>query len=133
MPSPDRRSIVFAVLSGFLGVALGAFGAHALRPLLEANGRLGAWETAVQYQLIHAVALLAIGLHLRQADESGTNRGLQRAADFFGAGVLLFSGSIYLLALGAPRWLGPVTPVGGICLLAGWAILAHALLRNRNR
>ena len=131
MASLHRRSIAFAVLSGFLGVALGAFGAHALRPMLEAGGRLAAWQTAVEYQLIHAVAMLALGLQLRQTPDGRTSRRLRRAGDLFALGVLLFSGSIYLLALGAPRWIGPVTPVGGLCLLAGWAALGHALLPER--
>ena len=100
----------------FLAVALGAFGAHGLRTTLEARGMLDAWNKAVSYQFIHAIALLVLALY-------GTiNRG---ASGLLLAGILLFSGSLYLLALTpqARDWLGPVTPVGGLCFLAGWAWL----------
>jgi uncharacterized membrane protein YgdD (TMEM256/DUF423 family) len=100
----------------FLAVALGAFGAHSLRSTLESHGMVDVWNKAVFYQFIHAVALLALALY-------GTiNRG---ACWFFLAGILLFSGSLYLLALipQARDWLGPVTPAGGLCFLAGWAWL----------
>src|SRR5882724_7060050 len=103
----------------FLAVALGAFGAHALRSTLEARGMLDVWNKAVFYQFIHAIALLVLALY-------GTiNRG---ACLLLLIGILLFSGSLYLLALipQARDWLGPVTPVGGLCLLAGWAWLALA-------
>jgi uncharacterized membrane protein YgdD (TMEM256/DUF423 family) len=103
----------------FLAVALGAFGAHSLRSTLESRGMLDAWNKAVFYQFIHAIALLVLALY-------GTiNRG---ACWLLFAGILLFSGSLYLLALipQARDWLGPVTPVGGLCFLAGWAWLALA-------
>lgn len=126
MAAPHGRSIAFAVSAGLTGVALGAFGAHALRATLEATARLDAWRTAVEYQLIHAAVLLALGLFLATDADSPRSRRLQRAADLFAAGIVLFSGSIYLLALGGPRWLGPITPLGGLCLLAGWATLGFA-------
>lgn len=101
----------------FIAVALGAFGAHGLRSTLEARGMLDAWNKAVFYQFIHAIALLALALY-------GTiNRG---ACLLLLMGVLLFSGSLYLLALTNLRWLGPVTPIGGLCFLAGWAWLIVA-------
>jgi len=101
----------------FLAVALGAFGAHSLRSTLESRGMVDVWNKAVVYQFIHAIALLALALY-------GTiNRG---ACWLLFAGILLFSGSLYLLALTNLRWLGPVTPVGGLCLLAGWAWLFFA-------
>jgi uncharacterized membrane protein YgdD (TMEM256/DUF423 family) len=99
----------------FLAVALGAFGAHTLKRTLEANGTLDAWNTAVLYHLAHAVALIALALH------GAANRG---AFYLLLAGVLIFSGSLYVLALTNIRWLGAVTPVGGVCFLAGWAWLA---------
>jgi uncharacterized membrane protein YgdD (TMEM256/DUF423 family) len=96
----------------FLAVALGAFGAHALRSTLEARGMLDVWNKAVFYQFINAIALLVLALY-------GTvNRG---ACWLLVLGILLFSGSLYLLALTSLRWLGPVTPIGGLCFLAGWA------------
>src|SRR6266480_1401238 len=101
----------------FLAVALVAFGAHGFRLTLEARGMLDAWNKAVFYQFIHAIALLVLALY-------GTiNRG---ACLLLFAGIVLFSGSLYLLALTNLRWLGPVTPVGGLCLLAGWAWLFFA-------
>ena len=104
-----------AAVFGFLGVALGAFGAHGLHEILTRNERLGNWETAVQYHLIHAVVLLAI------------TRGREtpvRAWWLFAAGILIFSGTLYLLALTNVRWLGAITPVGGLALLGGWLALA---------
>jgi uncharacterized membrane protein YgdD (TMEM256/DUF423 family) len=101
----------------FLAVALGAFGAHALRPTLEANGTVDAWNKAVLYHLAHAVALVALALH------ATATRG---ALYLLMAGVLIFSGSLYLLAITNVRWLGAITPIGGLCFLAGWAWLVFA-------
>ena len=103
----------------FLAVALGAFGAHGLRSTLQARGMLDVWNKAVFYQFVHALALLVLALY-------GTiNRG---ACLLLLIGILLFSGSLYLLALipQARDWLGAVTPLGGLCLLAGWAWLVLA-------
>ncbi len=103
----------------FIGVALGAFGAHGLEERLSAE-QLQWWNTAVQYQLIHALALVLLGaLQDRRALPSGP--GLA-----FLVGTLLFSGTLYAMALGAPRGLGMVTPVGGLGFLLGWLWLAHA-------
>lgn len=104
---------VGAVL-GFLGVAAGAFGAHALRGSLPAE-RLEIFETAVRYQLVHALALVMAGIL-----EAG------RAGWAFFLGVVVFSGSLYLLVLTDRRWLGAVTPIGGLLFLAGWVLLALA-------
>lgn len=110
---------LLAAVLGFLGVALGAFGAHALKPALEAHGTVETWKTAVLYQLVHAVALLALaGWRDAHAGPSG------RVAALWTAGVVLFSGSLYWLALGGPKFLGPITPLGGLAFLAGWALLA---------
>ena len=99
----------------FLAVVLGAFGAHALRSTLEGRGMVDVWNKAVFYHFIHAIVLLILALF-------GTiNRG---ASLLLLVGILLFSGSLYLLAVTNFRWLGPVTPVGGLCLLAGWTWLA---------
>jgi uncharacterized membrane protein YgdD (TMEM256/DUF423 family) len=103
----------------FLAVALGAFGAHSLRSTLEGHGMLDVWNKAVLYHFIHAIALLVLALF-------GTiNRG---AWWLLFAGIFLFSGSLYLMALipQARDWLGVVTPIGGLCFLAGWAWLIIA-------
>jgi uncharacterized membrane protein YgdD (TMEM256/DUF423 family) len=101
----------------FLTVALGAFGAHGFRSTLETRGMLDVWNKAVFYQFIHAIALLALALY------GSINRG---ACLLLLIGILLFSGSLYLLALTNLRWLGAVTPFGGLCFLAGWAWLVLA-------
>lgn len=116
---------------GGSAVVLGAFGAHALQSRL-AQTALETWQTAVTYQFTHALALLAVGLWLRFIVPGGIGPG--RTLDFAGAaftvGIVLFSGSLYLLALGGPRWLGPVTPLGGIAFIAGWLALATAAFRS---
>jgi uncharacterized membrane protein YgdD (TMEM256/DUF423 family) len=115
-----RSLFLVAALLGAAGVALGAFGAHGLRARLDAQ-QLAVWETAVKYHLIHAAALLALALspHAPQ---------LRGAGWCFVAGIALFSGSLYALSLGGPRLLGPVTPLGGLALIAGWLWLAKAAL-----
>jgi uncharacterized membrane protein YgdD (TMEM256/DUF423 family) len=101
----------------FLAVALGAFGAHALRSTLETHGMLDVWNKAVLYHFIHAIVLLVLALY-------GTiNRGTWW---LLFAGIFLFSGSLYLMALTNLRLLGAVTPFGGLCFLAGWAWLIIA-------
>jgi len=112
-----------AGLFGLTGVMLGAFGAHALHARLLAHQTTGLWETAVTYQLLHGVALLALaGWHGGDRGQ-GRHPGTAAAWCWIG-GVLLFSGSLYALALGAPvRWLWPVTPAGGLLLLAGWILV----------
>jgi uncharacterized membrane protein YgdD (TMEM256/DUF423 family) len=109
--------IRIAAVFGVLGVALGAFGAHALRGRL-APEQLSAWETAVHYQLFHAIVLLALGLY-----GAATGRSLGASPWLFATGIVLFSGSIYGLVLGSWRGLGPVTPLGGMALIAGWISL----------
>jgi uncharacterized membrane protein YgdD (TMEM256/DUF423 family) len=113
-------SILFFRLAAalcFLAVALGAFGAHALRSMLESHGMLDVWNKAVLYHFIHAIALLVLALF-------GTaNRG---AWWLLLAGIFLFSGSLYVMALTNLRWLGAITPLGGICFLGGWAWLIIA-------
>ncbi len=103
-----------AAALAMLGVALGAFGAHGLKRALEASASgVEVWKTAIFYHLLHAVAMYVVAL----------NRGSLRAWWLFAAGVLLFSGSLYLLATLGWKWLGPVTPIGGFLLIAGWATL----------
>jgi uncharacterized membrane protein YgdD (TMEM256/DUF423 family) len=118
MSSPARSTLLAAGLLGFSGVALGAFGAHALKETLATRGTSATWQTAVHYQLIHAVALLALA---GWPAPGGNPAWIMRC---WIAGVVLFSGSLYWLALGGPVLLGPVTPLGGAALLLGWALLA---------
>ncbi len=108
------RPRVAAGFFGLIGVALGAFGAHGLADYLAANDSALTWQTAVLYQLIHAVALLALG------QQTTRWRALVWV---WSLGIVLFSGSLYALALGGPSWLGPVTPIGGLLFLLGWLIL----------
>jgi uncharacterized membrane protein YgdD (TMEM256/DUF423 family) len=122
-----RVALVWAGLLGATGVAAGAFGAHAMRGTLGAAGMREVWETAVRYQLLHAAALLGFAGWLRFAAKPG-GRGAAWAVRLWVSGTALFSGSLYALALGGPRWLGPVTPIGGAALIAGWISAAAAAL-----
>ncbi|HZP61655.1 MAG TPA: DUF423 domain-containing protein [Opitutaceae bacterium] len=107
-----------AGLLGLSGVALGAFGAHGLSSQLAARGTVAMWEKAVIYHLVHAVAVLAVAM------APASRRWLGRAAVCWAVGVVFFSGSLYLLALGmSPRWLWPVTPAGGLLFLLGWGFV----------
>jgi uncharacterized membrane protein YgdD (TMEM256/DUF423 family) len=119
----ERTFILIATLAGLLGVALGAFGAHGLRGRLTPE-MLAVFETGVRYQLVHAVALLAMaGLMDRLNGWLITTAGW-----LFVAGIVLFSGSLYLLALTGATILGAITPLGGLAFLAGWACLAIAAI-----
>lgn len=122
-----RSILLSAGILGAAGVGLGAFGAHKLRAVLLERGTTNAWETAVRYHLIHAVALLALASLLRAAP----GRRWAWTARCWVAGTVIFSGSLYALALGGPRWLGPITPLGGVALLAGWALLIVEGWRTR--
>lgn len=118
-------SLLFAAISGALGVILGAFGAHALKSTLTA-AQLQTWQTAVQYQFIHVLALLLCAIIIRQW---GASIALSSAAVAFAIGIIFFSGSLYWLALGGPKWLGPITPLGGLAFIVGWLSLAFAALK----
>jgi uncharacterized membrane protein YgdD (TMEM256/DUF423 family) len=118
----NRVIVAAGAVLGATAVMLGAFGAHALRDVLSPQ-QAGWWETGVQYQMCHALALLLVAaLPLRRA-------GL--AAGCLGAGAVIFSATLYLMALGGPRWLGAVTPVGGALMIVGWGVLAWGALRVR--
>ncbi len=115
----DRILITTGALSACIGVALGAFGAHGLRKRLSPD-MLAVFEIGVRYQLVHALALLAAG-----AAASRLSAGaLGNAGVLFAVGTVVFSGSLYVLALSGRKWLGAITPLGGLALLAGWASLA---------
>jgi len=129
-PAPTRLAALVA-LTGFTAVLLGALGAHALKDTLLARGTAAAWETAAHYQLAHALAALALLAWSAAASEHAPT--LRRIAGWWLLGAWLFAGSIYVLALGGPRFLGPVTPLGGLALLTGWArllVLAFKLGRD---
>jgi uncharacterized membrane protein YgdD (TMEM256/DUF423 family) len=117
----DRVFLTLGCVSGGAAVALGAFGAHALRERLVPD-MLAVFEVGVRYQMYHALALLVVGLAAGRLPGGGA----AAAGWLFVAGTVLFSGSIYLLAFTGQRWLGAVTPLGGVAFLAGWAALAWA-------
>jgi uncharacterized membrane protein YgdD (TMEM256/DUF423 family) len=119
------RFLLFGAVSAFIGVAAGAFGAHALRSLIP-PGSLAVYETGVRYELIHALALLFVGL----AAERWPSAGWHRAGWMFVTGTVLFSGSLYALALSGSSALGAVTPAGGLCFLLGWLLAARSALRS---
>lgn len=112
-PRDNYKQCLFrlAAFLGFTGIALGAFGAHGLKPLLEQNQTATIWETAVFYHLIHAVASLF------------TAKNRPAVSFLWAVGILMFSGSLYTLAITNLRWLGAITPIGGLLLLGGWALL----------
>lgn len=120
----SRTFLLLGALSAGLAVALGAFGAHGLRARLS-PADLATFETGARYQMYHALALLTVAWVATQAPGA-----LPRAAGWlFVAGTVVFSGSLYVLVLSGQRWLGAVTPIGGVAFLAGWACLALAALR----
>lgn len=108
-----------------LAVILGAFGAHGLKARVGAE-QLAWWHTGVHYHAWHALGLLGIGLLLLNQPALGSAR---TAGWLLQAGIVIFSGSLYAMTLGAPRWLGAITPLGGLALIAGWAVLAWATLK----
>ena len=122
-----RAFTLIAAVLGFLGVALGAFGAHGLQATLDANGHADTFHTATQYHLIHAIALLAVAWLLQQNPQQ---RLLHWAGWLFTTGVILFSGSLYLLAIFDLSMMGALAPVGGLALLGGWACIAVAAWRQ---
>jgi len=122
-----NKLLVFAGLFGSLGVIFGAFGAHALKAILTQQA-LGNWQTAVQYQFIHSLALLFLSAQTE-------TKQIRLASWFFISGILLFSGSLYLLSLreifAMPlSFLGPITPIGGLFFTAGWLILLFSGLKK---
>lgn len=115
----DKTFLLIGALAGFLGVALGAFGAHGLRARLSPE-MLAVFETGVRYQMYHALAIVAVGLMMPRLG----GWLVQLAGWCFAAGIVLFSGSLYLLAVTGVTALGAVTPIGGLLFLVGWACLA---------
>lgn len=121
----DRIWFVTGALAGGLAVALGAFGAHGLKARVGPD-LLAVFETGVRYHLAHALALLAVGLAASRWPGAATNA----AGVLFLAGIVVFSGSLYVMTLTGQRWLGAVTPIGGVAFLAGWTCLAWAAWRG---
>ena len=109
----------------FSAVLLGAFGAHALKETLSAHDSIQTWETAVRYQMWHAIALILLSMN------SLTQPTPKKIGPCFTIGTLLFSGSLYGLALDGPKWLGPITPLGGLSLMIGWLLLAYSCFKNK--
>lgn len=128
-------AMIFGGVFAALAVGLGAFGAHALNERLVQNGMLEVWRTAVDYQMWHALALLGFGVWVRL--EPACASCLRRAvAVLWVLGIVCFSGSLYALALGGPKWLGPITPLGGLCFIVGWLLLvlvAAKLLKGHRK
>ena len=123
------NTIGVGALFAFAGVALGAFGAHALEGKVKPED-LPIWETAVRYHMYHALALMAVGV-IQQLPALSQSALLTLSAALFSAGIVVFSGSLYLLVMTDRRWLGAVTPLGGLLLLAGWIVLAWGVGRIR--
>ena len=117
----DRVFFALGALAAFIGVALGAFAAHGLKARLDAT-MLATFETGVRYHMYHALALLAVGWAATRWPGAAVNA----SGWLFVAGIVLFSGSLYILSLTGVRWLGAITPVGGLAFLAGWLCLAWA-------
>jgi uncharacterized membrane protein YgdD (TMEM256/DUF423 family) len=116
--------LVSATIFGFLSVALGAFGAHSLKNVLDEYGK-AIYEKAVVYQMFHAIALLAVGLLQHVAKTTS----FSFAGWGFFTGVVLFSGSLYLLAITGMKWLGAITPIGGVAFLFGWICFSFSIIK----
>jgi uncharacterized membrane protein YgdD (TMEM256/DUF423 family) len=124
----DRVFVSLGGLSGCLAVAAGAFAAHALRDRLSAD-LLDVFQTGASYQMYHALALIGVGILLSRFSVGGST-WLTAAGWLFVGGTLLFSGSLYALALSGTRWLGAITPIGGVAFLLGWLALAIGIWRD---
>ena len=123
-----RNTLLLGAILAFLAVAIGAFGAHAWQDLLAVNATKEIFETASQYHFIHAITLLWLGLY-RRGLNAGEARYLTLSAYLFLTGTVIFSGSLYCLAISNLRWLGAITPIGGAAFLVGWVCLALAVWR----
>jgi len=122
----QKLILLAASVFGALSVMIGAFGAHALRATLEAQGRLETFETAVKYQFYHTLALLAIGLLMYKISD----KFLGYAGYSMIGGIIIFSGSLYILCLSGIRWMGAITPIGGVLMILGWVLLFWAVARS---
>ena len=125
MPASARTLLALGAIAGMVAVVLGAFGAHALRARLPAD-LLAVYQTAVQYHFWHALGVLAIGLTLLHVPGSVA---IRMAGWLMLAGIVIFSGSLYLLAITGTRWLGAITPIGGFAFIAAWAVYGWGVWR----
>ena len=123
-----KQILQLAVISGALAVGLGAFGAHSLEALLIQNGRLDTFQTAVNYHFYHTLALLGIGV---LASVKPDWKGISFAAWSMVLGILIFSGSLYVLSLTGITWLGAITPLGGLAFILGWSSLVYLSFKNK--
>ena len=121
-----RQFVLFGAVLGFFAVALGAFGAHALASRVEER-LLQVFETGVRYHFYHALALFGVAFAVDRFPQSGA---AVYAGWLFVAGIFIFSGSLYTMTFTGMRWLGAITPIGGVAFLAGWLLLAYAALKN---
>lgn len=126
MAAGARTFLALGGIAAFLAVALGAFGAHALKNRVPGE-MLAVWNTGVEYHLFHALGLLACGLVAAQLPQSPL---VKWSGWLMLAGIVLFSGSLYALALSGERWLGAVTPAGGLAFLAAWAVFVAAVVKG---
>ncbi|MBI3570845.1 MAG: DUF423 domain-containing protein [Gammaproteobacteria bacterium] len=122
-----RWFLLLGAANAALAVLLGAFGAHSLKAHLAAD-MLAVYQTGLQYHLFHALGLLAVGFALKQI---GDSVWLRRSGWLMLAGIFIFSGSLYLLSITGLRWLGAVTPLGGIAFMAAWILFAVAVMKGR--
>lgn len=125
-----KKLILAGGIFGLLSVAIGAFGAHALKATLTANDTTTIFQTGVQYQMAHALALLLVGLLHAQLTP---NRHLRLVGWLFTAGIIVFSGSLYLLALTNIKIFGAITPIGGVCFLVGWFLMILTAAQSQTR
>ncbi|MGZ4032295.1 MAG: DUF423 domain-containing protein [Tumebacillaceae bacterium] len=121
-----RKYTILGAINLFLSVALGAFGAHVLDGKISAK-MLEVYRTGVQYHMIHALGLLAVGL---LADRLAATKLLNTAGNLLFLGIILFSGSLYVLALTSVTILGAITPLGGVCFLVGWLLIVRAAMKQ---
>lgn len=121
------KTVIFiASILGALSVAIGAFGAHGLEATLTANGRLDTFETAVKYQFYHSIATLLLGILMLNMNSNYFNWAFYS----FLIGIFIFSGSLYTLSLTNIKWLGAITPIGGVGFILGWVFLGLGILKN---
>ncbi len=123
-----KQILQLAGISGAIAVGLGAFGAHSLEALLIQNGRLDTFQTAVNYHFYHTLALFGIGI---LATIKPDWKGISFAAWSMVLGILIFSGSLYVLSLTGITWLGAITPLGGLAFILGWSSLVYLSFKNK--
>ncbi len=125
--SESRKLLLIGSVFAFLSVLVGAFGAHAVKARLDATGLRAVFETGVQYQMFHSVAILLLA---SLAGRAVPAKRLMQAATLFSVGIVLFSGSLYMLALSGIKILGAITPIGGLCFMLGWILIIVAAVQG---